>query len=130
LDVVILHGDFFSYGIGYNPETEDDRLREIVEALSDYPCVDDEMVERVEQRWIEDAMHSWALNDFRRAVERQHGEDLLDEVSDETVARVFEICRQESQEEWTPENCGMHIDVEKIVPHFQSAVSSMMVTSS
>jgi hypothetical protein len=126
-DVAILYGEFFGYGIGYNPETADDRLREIIDALSDYPLVCEHTVSLVEARWIVDALESWALKDFRKAVERHHGEDLLDDVSEETLARIFDLCAELANEYWQSENCGMHIDVDRLVPHFQSAVSSMPV---
>jgi hypothetical protein len=126
-DVVILYGDFFSYGIGYNPETEDDRLREIIDALSDYPLVCEHTVSSVEVRWIQDAMESWALSDFRREIERHHGEDILDDVSDDTLARIFGVCADLANTYWQSENCGMHIDIDRLVPHFPAAVSSLPV---
>jgi len=126
-DVRVLHGDFFGYGIGYNPETEDDRLKEIIDALADYPLVCEHTVTSVESRWIEDALESWALKDFRRAVERLQDDDILDDVSDATIAQIFEICRELANEYWQSENCGMYIDVEKLAPHFQSAVESLPV---
>jgi len=126
-DVVILYGDFFGYGIGYNPETQDDRLKEIIDALSDYPCVDEEMVSLVEQRWIQDAMESWALKDFRHEVEYLFGDEILEDISDNTLAKIFEICRQEAEQEWESENCGMHIKIVKMAPYFEVVVSNMPV---
>lgn len=126
-DVLFLWGHFFGYGVAYRVETEDDRLREIVDGLADYPLVCEHKVSEVEVRWIQDAMESWALSDFRKEIERHHGEDILDDVSDDTLTRVFDLCADLANTYWQSENCGMHIDIDRLVPHFQAAVSSLPV---
>ncbi len=126
-DVLFLWGHFFGYGVAYRTETQDDRLREIVDGLAEYPCVDDEMVSVVEERWIGEAMESWALRDFRAEVEHLFGEDILDEVSDDTLTMIFDLCREESGEVWESENCGMHIRIVKIAPYFEVVVSNIQL---
>lgn len=126
-DVIFLWGHYWGYGVAWNPETQDDRLREIVDGLENYPLVCEHTVSQVEVRWIGEALESWALHDFRREIERHHGEEILDDVSDDTLTRIFDVCAELANEYWQSENCGMHIRIDRLVPHFPAAVSSLPV---
>jgi len=125
-DIMILWGHFFGYGIGFNQETEDDTLRAIIDGLEDYVIICEHKLAQVEERWISEALDSYIF-DFKREIRRVHGEEMLEEVLDETIGQIFEICRELSNTEWIPENCGMYIDVDRLVPHFEEAVSRLPV---
>jgi hypothetical protein len=124
-DIKFVFGGWGTYGVAYRITTEDPDIHEAVHAMSEHGVIDDCYLIDVEDRWISEAKESWAISDFIRAVEKQHGDDVFDDISEETIIRLFDACYVLSDEVWQSENCGMYIDVERMVPHFEEAVSRL-----
>jgi hypothetical protein len=127
-DIKFVYGGFGTYGIAYRIQTDDPDIHEVINTMSEFGVIDDSYLYNVESRWIADAKESWAIFDFKRAVEKLHDNDeILDDVSDDTIVKIFDECLALSNEVFVTEHCGMYIDVERLAPHFQAAVKSMPI---
>lgn len=132
-DLAVVYGWFFGYGIAYRTasyqdETMDTEIREIIDSLTDYPVVCEDHLSRLEIRWQDEALESWALDDFRRAVESSHGIDTSD-VSDDTMIRVFYVCADEANEYWRSQHADMWIDVDRLAAVFPDVIASFPVVA-
>jgi hypothetical protein len=126
-DIKFVYGGNGSYGVAYRILTEDQEIHQAIHCMSEYACIQDTYLVEVEARWIGEAKDSWALFQFRCELEREHGEDIFDEVSDEIVLAIFDECYRLSDEQWVPEGTGMWMDVSRLVPYFEEAIASMPV---
>lgn len=114
-DLAEVTGWFCGYGIAIKSDSQDPDLREIIDALSEYPVICEDTWARVEARWISEALDSGILSDFVREVERiTDHEDIFDEISQDLALEIFEASRVISGEEWRFEHAGAFIDVSRV----------------
>ena len=78
-----MSGDYGSFGIALDvsamlaDETESaESILEALEALEDYPLLNDEVLSNLEMELSEEGWKDWARDDFRRELEKLHNVDL------------------------------------------------------
>lgn len=89
-------------------------------ALEDYPCIDEERVSRLEQKAADEAWDSWARADFRKALEKRFQVELDDESeTNERLEYLFHEARDTANEYWEPQGDtpDVWIDVERVAKH-------------
>lgn len=123
-DIKFVYGGSGSYGVAYRLETSNSDIHEAIHAMYEFGCIQDEILHRVEADWIADAKESWVLFDFMRQVEETFGDDIFQDVSKKTIDSIFDQCCTLSGEQWSFEGTA-YIDLHRLVPHFQVAISSL-----
>lgn len=126
-DIKFVYGAFGTYGIAYRITTEDPDIHESIHVMSEFGAIDSCYLIDVEARWIGEAKEGWTISDFRRAVEREHGDDVFEDISEETIVRLFDACYVLSDECWESQHCDAWLDVDRLVPHFEAAIASLPV---
>jgi hypothetical protein len=124
-DVKFIYGTNESYGIAYRILTEDEEIHEAIHAMSEHGVICDETLRAVESRWIQEAKDSWAIFDFTREVEFLFGEDILTEISEETIDRLFNACVLLSEEQWSFEFASAEIDVRGFACYLEVAIANL-----
>lgn len=98
-----------------------DSLREIIDSLADYPCIDDETVSAVESEWENEAFECYAKDDLINTMD----DDVQERAGMLDYDILFECYRHamEDENEYPePEDSGTHIPVDRIAASFAKHV--------
>lgn len=97
-----------------------------IEALEDYPAMDDADVSELELERQYEAWESWVETDWRRAIEAAldayapedadafWAEEKLEAVEPETLRGLFDACCEQSSTYWIEESGGQWIDLDRV----------------
>lgn len=105
----------------------DDVLTEVTEtlgALTEYPCIDEELVSEMETEAEGPAWESWVRSDFTRALAEyvswlEWPRDAISDVDDGKLREAFETVRERANEYWRIETGGgAWVDVERVAAEF------------
>ena len=112
--VVFLYGDYGSYGIAISLDClmENEEILEILEALEDYPCIDDDALCAYEMELIEEAWEDWAMDRYRKDLEMSHTN--IDLIDDFDIREIFEAVALRLNEYWEADENVTYIDVRRI----------------
>jgi hypothetical protein len=125
-DIKFLCGPWGGYGVAYRITTEDPDIHEVIHCMSEHCVIDDSYLFAVEERWIQEAIDGWLLSDFKRAVESWYdGEEVFCQIGDKLAEAILQECIMLSGESWQSENAGMWIDVDRLYPHFDTALAKI-----
>jgi len=113
--VVDLHGGHGTYAIAIRLDVCEAGILQALEALDDYPVLDDDAMGEVEAEQDREAWESWARDDFKRELERRHGVD-VSEVSDDDIARVFLAACEATGNYFECDGADRFIRVEQVAP--------------
>ena len=113
-DVIFMRGDYGTRVVYYNTATEDQDLQETIDALHEYPSIDDTLVGQVQSEWIEQAWNSWAYTQFLKALAIKLDVWSVD-FTEEQAQEYFDMVRDKLNMSWYEHEGSMDIDVERIV---------------
>lgn len=108
---------------------DDNGNNETLDALCDYPVIDDEAVSAVESQWEEDAFDSWLESDLIRALSDSLQDTLYDIPNDKRMDLTWTAYRaamEECNEYPVPEYDGIYVDVDRISDAFARHVSEAL----
>lgn len=122
-----VYGGYSTFGVVLSlrwlldPENEPaDSILSTIEALEDYPLIDEVALGQVELEGIESAWESWGEYDFKRALRERFGCDLDtgDDAANkpEALRALFDQCAERAGEYWFNEGYGndMVIRLERV----------------
>jgi hypothetical protein len=109
-----LDGAHGSYGIAFRAGLRCAALSEVFLALEDYPLISDDSHSEIESEEESEAMESYVLSDFKRALASREALD-LDGCEDEALSELFETARERSNTYFAHSSEGASIDVDRIV---------------
>lgn len=113
-DVRFISGSMSTQGVVYNSNTDNITLSEIVDSLTEYPVIDDELLAEVTLELIDEVWESVYSHDFKNGlIERFEVWDI--EISDENLMSEFDTVREELNEEWVNYQNSMQIDIQAII---------------
>lgn len=100
--LVEIHGGHGTFGLGYlgKRENQNEALLEAIDALSDYPILDDDHHSSLEWNTAAEAWDSYGRDDFKRALVKYFDavyapdEHKLDEISDERIDQLWHDCTE------------------------------------
>lgn len=108
---------------------DEDGRNEILDALADYPCIDDEAVSAVEMEWENEAFDNWAESDLMDALPEET-RDKLDAMDDRARQDItFEAYRSamDSENQYPePEHNGSYIPVDRISNAFAANIAASL----
>jgi hypothetical protein len=119
-----LYGDFNYHGIALsidwlcaeeNKETASEML-ETLEALENYPVIDEEVLSEVEMELSNEAWESWVEHDYVRGLEEHH--EITLDINDENKGPfgvMFNEVLNREEIYWYPENVDMTIKISDVV---------------
>jgi hypothetical protein len=88
---------------------------ECCEALADYPVIDEELLSELEMEAKDEALESWARDDFKTALEAELDIDELD-IDEATLDAIFWEAKENANEYFVIETGGeAYIDVDRVV---------------
>jgi hypothetical protein len=128
------YGDFGSRQVWVRKDVAEQeeygsRYRGLLEALDNYPLLDEEEDSRVEMEWEEEAWRDWLKSDLLRTIEDD--EDYLDEyASILTDSDLFECYRHTMEETNTypvAEYSNVYVDVDRIADAFRKAIEDRLI---
>ena len=98
--------------------------RETIDALADYPCIDDEAVSEIETEWETEAWASWLKSDLLRAIGRIDTDlrDLVDDFDDTDLWTAYRAAMDDTNTYPEAEYSGVHVDVDRIADAFAQHV--------
>jgi hypothetical protein len=111
-----------------------EELAEVVNALSDYPLIDDEECSKVEMEWEDEAWDSWIRSELLRSIE----DDLTDKIDaleaqgkdlDSLLYQAYRDAMERENEYPTPEHYGVHVAVDRIADTFADMVTTALEQS-
>jgi hypothetical protein len=76
-----------------------EEIRAVLEALDDYPSVNDEAISELECQLGSEAWEAWGRADLRRALESQLGAD-LEEMTDDSLFELFRVAGERMGHDW------------------------------
>lgn len=117
--LVVLYG-MYSSEAAYLRE---DIAAETLDALDDYPCIDDERVSEIEMQWETEAWESWVRRDLYGALP----EDLQEKADGIGDSDLFECYRRAMEATNTypvPEYSDVYIDVDRIADSYAKHVAA------
>ncbi len=96
---------------------------ETFNALSDYPCINDEAVSLVELRWEDEALESYLLDDLNRTLPEG-----LKEVADglnntDPLVAAYRAAMESTNTYPEPEYNGVHVDIDRIKDAYRAHVA-------
>jgi hypothetical protein len=104
------------------------RYRSLLEALDNYPLLDEEEDSRVEMEWEAEAWRDWLKSDLLRTLEDD--EPLEEYASMLTDSELFECYRRAMEETNTypvAEYSNVYVDVDRIAPAFREAIEDRLI---
>lgn len=118
------HGIFYkvwggghgSYQIFWNVNKTPDEIVEVLNALEDYPSVNDDALSELEIELQDENWKDWAKRDWQRALEKKFGGD-ADGVSDNDLWQSFHDACEEANIYWESQSGtgSMYIDLERAI---------------
>jgi hypothetical protein len=123
-DLALLYGHFFTYGVAYRKDTKDTQILELIDSLEEYPSICDMTLARVENVLIQEAME-WVIRDFRCEIGAMGIEN--EDISDDTIARVFDACLAFSGETWFHEYDEMSINIKRVACAFPAVIEEFPI---
>jgi hypothetical protein len=105
------------------------RYRSLLDALDNYPLLDEEEDSHVEMEWEMEAWSDWLKGDLLRTI--QDDEALDEYASMLTDSELFECYRhamEETNTYSTPEYSGVHVDLDRIAPAFGQAIEARLIS--
>jgi hypothetical protein len=107
------HGGHGTFGLLVRYELLADEVREAIDALEDYPLLDDEAHSQLECEAQGEAWENWARRDFERAVCKHYGECDWPEGVDSYA--LFHVASDWAGEYWVNEQGSeVYIDIERV----------------
>lgn len=94
--------------------------RETLDALEDYPAIDDGAISEIEMEWEQEAWTSWLRSDLIRAM-RKIDEDFAEQAENLDDAILFQAYRDAMDSTNTypeAEYSGVYVDVDRILSAF------------
>ena len=76
-----------------------EEIREVLDALDDYPSVDDDALSELECELGSEAWESWGRTDLRRALEKELSAD-LDEMTPDHLFELFRVAGERMGHDW------------------------------
>lgn len=109
---------------------------ETLEALADYPSLDDDAVSAIESEWESEAFDSWLLSDLDRAAWAPNDEPENDDIaaaysamSRDDKFSVYHFAMETENEYPTPEYNGVHVDVKRIAATYRATIERIIKES-
>ncbi len=121
-------GGHGTYGIVVRYGDLEDEVREAIDALEDYPLMDEEHHTELEMKQQDDAWDNWGRGDFIKHVAKLEGKDrsaLEDAITPDQWYGVFHAMKESANEEWEDQQgSGQYIDMEKIAEELTTFIES------
>ena len=112
-DYWTLSGDYGSYGIAFRLGLRCSALVETLQALENYPCIDEETMSEVESEEQDEAWEGYYCSDFRRGLEKREQVE-LDDTPDEDLFELFLKACNDSNTYWEHDSSGASIRLERV----------------
>jgi len=93
------HGGHGTYALFVVYAALPEEIRNVLEALDDYPSVDDEALSELECQLGSEAWESWGRSDLRRALEKEFGAD-LEHLTDDCLFELFRVAGERLGHDW------------------------------
>jgi hypothetical protein len=88
------------------------QVLDTLEALEDYPIIDDEVLSEYELELIREGWETWARHDYLVGLCRRFGDVAM---TDDELYELFNRVAERIGVEWEPDGTDMTIDVDKVV---------------
>lgn len=112
--VVELSGGHGTYAVAIRADIGAPEMLEALEALENYPVVDDDALAELELERDAEAWDSWARDDFKRELARRFGAD-VDDVDDADILALFQrALSTHSGDGWHDDGAERFVDVDAI----------------
>lgn len=108
-----LHGGHGSHGTAFPLWERSDELARVLEALEDYPVVDEDAHSEEELADEEQAWDSWIRSDFARALQEETGVDVSD-VEDGALRELLHARMEAAGRYFEHSDEGPHVDVDEL----------------
>jgi hypothetical protein len=115
----------------------DGDCNEILAALEDYRCLDNEAVSEVEMEWEDEAWKSWLRSDLISTLSDELGEDepedaltlreWADEQEDHVLWDAYRAAMEATNTDPVPEYAGVHVDVDRIAYMFEEYLHQLRI---
>lgn len=121
-------GGHGTYGIVVRYGDLEDEVREAIDALEDYPLMDEEHHSQLEMEQQNEAWDDWARKDFIKAVAKLEGKDrsaLEDAITSDQWYGVFNAMMTSANANWEDQQgAGQYIDVDKLAEELTPFIES------
>lgn len=116
---------------GYSSETvyiraDTELATETLEALADYPSLDDEGVSNIELEWENEAWNSWILHDLERACWPEDQPAGYDAVTAGEKWSAYRFAMELKNEYPEAEYSSVYVNVERIAPTFAAIIGRVL----
>jgi hypothetical protein len=110
------HGGHGTFGLLVRYELLADEVREAIDALEDYPLLDDEAHSQLECEAQGEAWENWARRDFERALSSAMGVEDFPEMGSDTAHGLFDTAAEAANCYWENQSGGdMYVDIARVV---------------
>lgn len=126
---VIRHGHYYSRQLWL---PDNDENRDVLAALADYPCWDDEEVSRVEMEWEEAAWKDYGIADLRNTYQRGDRPalaDVLDALSAEDAFACYLRAMEAENAYPTFEDSGASLPLDRIAEAFAALAVGVLASA-
>jgi len=127
--VLSLYGGHNTYGVAIRLDVlkENEEMQECLNALGDYPVIDDEDLSNLEMELQDESWEGYVKSDFENEIEDGLGIDDVEEIglNDEKIYNLFNYLCEAANEYWIiEEGCNAYIDLKSIMENFEEDFKS------
>jgi len=126
VNLLELYGAYGSRSVYVRKSCE--ALREVVDALEDYPLISDETHSEVEMEWEDEAWESWLRSDLIATLD-DDTQDKIDKVEDSALFQAYRDAMEDCNEYPVAEGSGVYVAVDRIAPTFAEYVAEILASS-
>lgn len=111
-------GGHGTYGIVVRYGDLEDEVRDAIDALEDYPLMDEEHHAMLEMEQQDAAWNDWGIGELSKAIAKETGVDrdeLRDNLTDDDWYRIFDLVMQRGDITWEDQQgAGPYIDMDRV----------------
>ena len=126
VDLVELYGSYGSRSVYVRKSCE--ILREVVDALENYPLISDETCGEVEMEWENEAWECWVRSDLIATLDNDTQEK-IERVEDSALFQAYRDAMEACNEYPVAEGSGVYVAVDRIAPTFAEYVAEILASS-
>ena len=126
VDILELYGAYGSRSVYVRKSCE--ILREVVDALENYPLISDDTHGKVEMEWEDEAWESWVRSDLIATLD-DDTQEKIEGVEDSALFQAYRHSMEDCNEYPVAECSGVYVAVDRIASTFAEYVAEILASS-
>lgn len=127
ISIWTLFGGYSTFGIAIDWEKATDEMKETLQALDDYPVIDEGAMSQLECEQQDEAWDNYLASDFKRALGKKFTSEAdeltLDEMEDSTLFALFRQAMEKTNTYYVHEDTqGPYVNIDRLIQGIDSLI--------